>query len=422
MRALVLAALVLLGLFGSPARADDREDARKAFAAGQAADRRRAWQEAIEHYMIANDLVPHPFAMFNIATDYERLGKLREAANWYERYLDTSSTTEADREKVHRILIELRNRPAQVIVGSNPDGARVVINGIPSGSTPYTGQLKGGMYRIAVEKGRARDWKEVTIEFGEPAVVQFHLPGAGPSTAPQPHGRPPRVDVPRPAAGTPSGSVRVTGEPIGAMVTIDGMGAGTMPLEVPLAPGTYTVAVTAFGYAPYQTTAVVVPNEETVIEARPTRALGHLAPGRVIPVGYLLGGGGGADAQGSGALYLVEAGVRVVQYDASVRVGRIAELTAVDLLLRFTLGKSRFAPYIGGGYSYITNGYGVVLLGGLRWDISRGDKIGASLMLESGYRYYTGTPTVSDDGASALTNNVSGSLVPLMGSLLIVYR
>ncbi|MBA3392013.1 MAG: PEGA domain-containing protein [Deltaproteobacteria bacterium] len=415
MRALVFAALVLLGLFGSPARADDREDARKEFAAGQAADRRRAWQEAIEHYMRANDLVPHPFAMFNIATDYERLGKLREAANWYERYLDTSSTTEADREKVHRILIELRNRPAQVTVGSTPDGARVVINGIPSGSTPYTGQLKGGMYRIAVEKGRARDWKEVTIEFGEPAVVQFHLPGAGPSHTPQPH-----VDVPRPAAGTPSGTMRVTGEPVGAMVTIDGMGAGTMPLDVPLAPGSYTVAVTAFGYAPYQTTAVVLPNQETVIEARPTRALGHLAPGPVMPVGYLLGGGGGADVRGSGALYLVEAGIRVFQYDASARVGRVFDVTAVDLLIRYTMGKARFAPYIGAGYSYVSQGFGFVFLGGLRWDISRGDKLGMSLMLESGYRYYTGTAV--DDGPVGDTVAASGSVVPLMASLLIVYR
>jgi len=87
---IVLAMLAILAMLASPASADDAADQAEAgreFAAGQAADRRKDWPTAIQHYVRANDLLPHPNAMFNIASDYEKLGNLRQAAVWYS---DTS--------------------------------------------------------------------------------------------------------------------------------------------------------------------------------------------------------------------------------------------------------------------------------------------------------------------------------------------
>ncbi|MDQ3366373.1 MAG: PEGA domain-containing protein [Myxococcota bacterium] len=409
---LVLSVLLAL-LAPGAAHADDREEARREFAAGQAADRRKEYQAAIEHYMRANDLVPHPFAMFNIATDFERLGKLREAASWYERYLDTASATEADREKVNRQLIELRNRAAPLTVSSRPDGARVVINGIPSGSTPYKGQLKGGMYRVAVEKDGRREWKEVTIEYGEPVTVELVLPGAPTQVTPEA-----AVRRPAPAPGAAVGTLAVTGDPPGALVTVDGMAVGVVPARLAIEPGEHTVRVTSYGHTPFEAAVVITPNTETPVHAQLGKPLGTMGTHPRIDVGYLLGGGGGADATGSGALYLFEAGIRVVQYDASIRVGRIADVAAVDVLVRWAFSKGKVAPYLGAGYSYVTSGFGYVLLGGLRWDISRGEKLGISLMAESGFRYYSGTSTATDDTSST----TSGSIVPIMASLLIVYR
>ena len=69
MRALLCSIGMALAI-AAPAYADDdddREEARKAFAAGQAADRKKDYVRAIEHYLRAYDLVPHEFAVFNIA-------------------------------------------------------------------------------------------------------------------------------------------------------------------------------------------------------------------------------------------------------------------------------------------------------------------------------------------------------------------
>ena len=423
----MLRILCLLLLLCSTAAADDREDretARREFAAGQAADRRKAYEEAIEHYMRANDLVPHPFAMYNIAVDFERLGRLREAATWYERYLDNSSTKEADRERVNRHLITLRNKPARVEVLSKPDGARVIVNGVPVGATPYRTELDGGFYNVTVQKGNERDSKEVTIEYGEPVKLEFAFSAAvqtvpattnaaGPSAA--------DIRKPRPVQGA-AGVLLVRGEPFGAIVSVDGMPIGTVPMSVALAPGQHVVRVTANGYAPYEQPVQITAHDRTPIEVRLPRALDNLAPApaaQQLRVGYLLGGGGGADARGSGALYMGELGFRASQYDLAVRVGRLGEdVVIVDLLARWALTKSRVAPFIGGGYSYVSGGYGYVLAGGVRIDLVDNDKGGVSVMAESGYRFYSGTST----STTTSEESFEGSIVPVMASLLVRYR
>ncbi|MDQ3336383.1 MAG: PEGA domain-containing protein [Myxococcota bacterium] len=417
--------IVMVAALCSPAWADEREDretARREFTAGQAADRQKKYQEAIEHYMRANDLVPHPFAMFNIAVDYERLGKLREAATWYERFLDSSTTRDSDRDKVNRTLIDLRNRPAQVQVLSNPDGARVIINGIPSGTTPYRGELKGGLYLVAIQKGDERDSKEITVEYGEPVKVEFALrnatttvPATTTTVTPQEIRRQP---PPRGASGV----LFVRGDPYGALVHVDNVPIGTLPMTVPLEVGTHTIRVTADGHSPYEQQVNITSGSKTPVDVRLARALGTLTPtptpGSALRIGYLAGGGAGADAKGSGALWIGEFGVRASKYDLSARIGQVDKLIFVDLIARWTITDSRFAPFIGGGYSFVSNGYGYVLCGGLRWDIADGEKAGISLMAESGYRFYSGAS--SDATTSAET--IEGSIVPIMASLLVRYR
>src|SRR5438128_4562678 len=128
MRPLVCLVAAVVLMIAGPVRADDREEARKAFTAGQASDKAEDWQGAIEHYMRAYDLMPHHFALYNIARDYERLGQLREAAAWYVRYVDAAPPS-ADRDKVQRLIGELKVRPAKLTVKSTPEGARVTVDG-----------------------------------------------------------------------------------------------------------------------------------------------------------------------------------------------------------------------------------------------------------------------------------------------------
>ncbi len=402
---LALLICLLIGAGGGRAYADEdpREAARREFAAGQAADRRKEWQAAIEHYLRANDLVPHPFAVYNIAVNYERLDKLREAATWYERYL-AQVTDRAERERVQRTLAELTTRPAPLTVTSTPPRARVHIDGVPAGTTPYRGTLRSGFHRISVELDGRRAHKDVTVEYAEPVEVELALRER-------------------------TGAVRVLGAPYGAAIHVDGRPAGALPARLELPAGRRVVRVTSPGHAPYETAVTVEPDREARVEARLRPETGG-APGtvpgagpgpggaRVIRAGYLFGFAGGVDARTGGGIGLVELGVRIGPLDGGVRAGRVEDVVNIDLLARWTLMARRIAPFVGVGYTYVDGGGGYTLSGGLRWDVARGERAGISVLAESGLRYYRSE--VSEPGEAPVTN--SGFIVPVMASVLVLYK
>jgi hypothetical protein len=172
----LLSALTLSAASAS-ARADDREQARSEFLAGQDADNAHNFVGAIEHYVAANRLSPHPFALYNIATDYERLGKLRDAATYYQRYLDTAPDS-PDRARVLAQIDDLKTRPSAVTVRTLPAGARIVIDGAVVGPAPFTTRLPGGPHAITADLSGRGDRRDIVVEYGEPVDVPFDLRGS----------------------------------------------------------------------------------------------------------------------------------------------------------------------------------------------------------------------------------------------------
>ncbi len=391
--------LFVVALWSRSAFADEAADLAEAgreFAAGQAADRKKDWPTAIQHYVRANDLAPHPNAMFNIASDYDKLGNLRQAAVWYQRYLEAAPDA-PDRDKVGKLLRELVVRPATLTARTIPAGARISVDGEPRGTTPYNGKINGGRHRITFEHEGRKEDREISVEFGEPAVLDLTLKGE-------------------------AGTLRVVGPP-GAVLTVDDLPAGSLPASVDLTPGRHTLRVTSYGYAPFETTADITPNRETVINAQMSRALGTVGT-KTIKAGYLFGAGGGADVRGSGAVGLIELGVQALRYDAAVRIGKAGGRTALDFVVRWAIGNAKLAPYIGAGYSVSVEADasstgesqgGYALIGGLRYVLAQNERSLFAAVAESGLRYYPGASGTSSGDASTL-------IVPLMFTLQIVYK
>lgn len=405
MRALVMGLVIAMAIANAASADDaaDREEAGRAFVAGQAADRQRDYYLAIQHYLRANDLVPHPNTMFNIATDYEKLNKLREAAVWYQRYVEAAPDA-PDRDKIMRLIRDLATRSTTLTVRTIPPGARVLVDGDYVGTSPMTGKIKGGQHRITFEHDGQKENKDINVEFGEPAVLDLTLRGE-------------------------SGTLRVVGTPPGAVVTVDDMPAGAMPATLELEPGSHAIHVTAYGYSPFDTTATIIARQTTTVPANLRRDLGTLDGGaRTIRTGYLLGFGGGAELRGEGAMVLVDLGVRVSNYDGAIRIGKMGDLKVVDFVGRAGLGKARLQPYVGGGYaiaissaddsgtssSTSSSGTGYCLIGGLRFTIGKNDHTSLDFIVESGLRFH---PGLSSSDSSAQT-----TFVPLMSSLQVVYR
>lgn len=390
------AALLALLCSAHVAAADARDDAKREFTAGQAADKQGDYQGAIEHYLRAYDYVAHPFALYNVAVDYEQLGKLREAAHYYQTYLEAPEAT--DRERVRAKIAELKSKPSRFDVVTDPDGAKLSVDGQSYGTTPFSGRLKGGAHRIVVERDDKRDEKTVTVEFGEPVQLTFDLGGH-------------------------PGTIIIQGMPIGADVAIDGERAGTLPFSEPLPAGPHKVRVTREGYRPFEQEAVIAGGQTTVIRPNLVRDLdgsGGTGTGEPVKILYEVGGGGGADIRGNGAAYGGEVGIRGLNYELAVLFGKVLGNASVELQLRYAFGKARVQPVIGGGYSYLAggaSGAGYEAFGGLRADVVATDTFGISLLglLTARYRS-SGT----DDAGNATTGPTG--VFPLSVTLQLYYR
>ena len=381
---------VVLAVTVTIAHADQRDEARQEFAAGEAADKERDWQNAIEHYLRAYDLAPHPFALYNIASDYEQLGQLREAARVYTRYLEVAKDS-ADRERVAKHIDDLRNRPSPISVRSTPPAARVTIDGKQVGVTPYVGVVRRGEHHITVETGSDRQERAATMEYGEPSNLEVTL-----------------------QAG--SGVLVVSGSPAGATVEVDGSYVGAVPAAVTLPSGPHHVRVWYTGYATKDLETTVAPVDHTslVVQLQRTNGLTGMPMDPAIRPQYYLAAGGSTDASDGSLGAALEFGIRNQRFELFTQVGKYGDTYSIGLSLRIAWFASRLSPYIGFGYNYgrLGNGNDAALggqvEGGVRFDAVRSNA--ATISFRAG---------ISAIAFLDAQSGESSAIYPIMGTLEI---
>lgn len=339
--------LLVLVLGAMPAHAGDREDAGKAFAAGQALDKKKQYAKAIDQYVLAFKLVQHENTAYNIALDYERLGKLREAYEWYGTFVDMTSD-QKERERIEGKMEQLRAKPSPIVVTSKPTGAQVIIDGNKVGTTPYRGEVNEGSRTIVVKiNDTKRDERRHLAEFGERIVidVSWEAPAATPGSGATPQ-------------STPSINTGPMVPELGS--AIDPRAAG---------PGA---------------TAARTPNQVILTGETPS-------PPRDIK--WFFGGGAGAGfAEDTVHEYaFASGGLQLGTSDVVVRIGEARLNIAIEGGIRWRfINGGRFAMYAGFVVNYIGAIGGLGLPVGVRFDVSSNETRTWALSVESGTRFYAG--------------------------------
>ena len=144
---------------------------------------------------------------------------------------------------------------APVKVLSEPDGARVLVDGVERGRTPLQLELDAGLRNMVLSAPASKDWHgSVLVHAGEAQTVG-----------------PVRLSA-------PDAQLFVVSTPAGADVSVGGQYRGRTPVQVKLAPGlAYEVAVQRAGFAPVTRQADLRSVPSARIEVRLTALLGEIS-------------------------------------------------------------------------------------------------------------------------------------------------
>lgn len=108
---------------------DVRTDARRAFAAGERAWAHGDYADAAEWFARAQELVPHPYTLYNLGLAQRRAGDPVAAWHTFEELLRTAST-DAQRREAELARARVRMEVAQIEVRAGP-GRRVCLDDTP---------------------------------------------------------------------------------------------------------------------------------------------------------------------------------------------------------------------------------------------------------------------------------------------------
>lgn len=343
MARLALSLLILVGLWASAAaQNDNRAKAKAAFARAVAAEERKDWKTAVDEYLDAYELAPHPDVLFNVAVVYEKLDDARQAATYYGRYLEGSPGA-ADRAKVERTIASLRKRPSAVVIDSAPAGAVIVVDGDRIGRAPISMKLAGGKHQLVAEHGGATARQEVNVEYGEPANFMLVVGGEG--------------------------RLVVGSNEAGSTVRIDGTPVGVTPWSGGLPPGRHVVIVEKEGFTTVERVVDVPPDGTASITAGMVRKLGYLPPPeQKKPFGVLIGGAGGMPlVDGGKAVFELSFGWRSGGNRADGFTGLAFGQGGVGYALggRIYVLTGRVRPYLGVGAGLVTNASNARAVGGV---------------------------------------------------------
>ena len=136
--------------------------------------------KALDSFEQAYRLFPHPNVLYRVAECQEKLGRNKEAAVNYRKFLDQTPDA-SDRKRILGLIALLEERAkeqatATLIIKSDPEGATLIVNGEERGKTPIELETKGGEVNIALRlDGYETSQEKLTLEQGKTIELRYPL-------------------------------------------------------------------------------------------------------------------------------------------------------------------------------------------------------------------------------------------------------
>jgi hypothetical protein len=162
------------------------DGAREKFMRGQRAYQQGDYDQAIAEWQAAYELDPRPLILYNLSQAYERYGKLPEAVQALEQYLEQADPDDPNMDVARARVSTLRERLAKtsIRVVDAPEGASIFVDGKPWGRTPRPDPIpvEPGSHVVVVRLAGHQDFRAtVGVPAGQSVEVapEMEVGGAG---------------------------------------------------------------------------------------------------------------------------------------------------------------------------------------------------------------------------------------------------
>lgn len=165
-------------------------DARDHFRRGQAAYQQGNYDLAISEWLSGYELEQRPEFQYNLAQAYERLGRLQDAVNSLQRFVESADPDDASYSDATARLASLQQRLALtgVRVLGGQDGAAIFVDGRDWGRLPRPDKISvaPGSHQIVVKLAGYKDFvSNVVIPAGQVIDIEITMEaGVGSDGAP----------------------------------------------------------------------------------------------------------------------------------------------------------------------------------------------------------------------------------------------
>jgi hypothetical protein len=155
----------------------------------------RSYEQALANFLEAYAKFPSPKILLNIGSTLRDMGRLSDAANTYQRYLEDPATGSERVSEVTELLVKLDEQLTTLDVHVTPRGSDVSIDGgpyIPVGQRLVT-RVRPGLHLVRIRKADRSAELTVNGFEGETKRVdaRVELEAPAPSPAPGPASGPP---------------------------------------------------------------------------------------------------------------------------------------------------------------------------------------------------------------------------------------
>jgi tetratricopeptide (TPR) repeat protein len=134
------------------------------------------YEEALKYFSMAHELAQNPVTLFNMGRCYEKLGKIKEAYDYYKQYIDSGD--EGRRADAEEAIKNIEALPVKVTITVKPKDAEVFVDGEPveTDAAPVVVELTPGQHTIFARKDGYENVEEgIVVEAGEDEAWEGEL-------------------------------------------------------------------------------------------------------------------------------------------------------------------------------------------------------------------------------------------------------